>query len=90
VLTRTDMIHEFAKRLETLWGYAGHGDVAVHAHVTHALNGRPKQRFVDETVDLTEVDYNLFGPDAWVVPLASRAAEGKVPDWWPPLPLQRR
>lgn len=89
LLTRADMIHDFANRLGRFYAEAGHGDVAVHADVRMSLNGRPMAQFIDPTVDLTAVRYDLFAPDPWVMPLQHRAAEGIVPAWWPPLPLQK-
>lgn len=87
VLTRTDLIHDFALWLEARWAAEGHGDIAVHAHILKSLNGRPAQPFVDPGVDLTVADYDWFGPDPWVRPLQSRAARQIMPHWWPPLPL---
>ncbi|MBM1219462.1 HTTM domain-containing protein [Ponticoccus sp. SC2-23] len=89
VLTRTDLIHEFAGWLETRWAEDGHGDVAVYAEIQKSLNGRPEQLYIDPQVDLTSVSYNAFGPDPWVLPIESRAAEEIMPAWWPPLPLQK-
>jgi hypothetical protein len=89
MMSRTDMIHDFAAKLEALFAEAGYGDVAVHARIEKSLNGRPYQSYVDPDVDLTAVRYNNLGPDTWVMPLLTRAAEGRVPDWLPLLPLQR-
>jgi vitamin K-dependent gamma-carboxylase len=69
MLVRPDMIHQFAGHLEQVWRAAGHGDVAVRAEIWKSLNGRPMQRYVDPTVDLTALSYNNFGPDPWVLPI---------------------
>jgi vitamin K-dependent gamma-carboxylase len=71
MLARSDMIWQFANHLGDLWEAAGHGDVAVHAHIEKSLNGRAFQRFVDPEVDLTRVRFDLLGPDAWVLPLTT-------------------
>jgi hypothetical protein len=71
MLTRSDMILQFAQHLETVWRAEGHGDVAVYAHVWKSLNGRAYQPYVDSTVDLTEVRLALFRPDPWVLPLTT-------------------
>jgi vitamin K-dependent gamma-carboxylase len=89
VLTRTDLIHDFARRLEARLKDAGAGDIAVYARIHKSLNGRPEQLYIDPEVDLTAVSYNWFGPDAWVLPQRHRAADGRVAEWWPPLPLQK-
>jgi hypothetical protein len=67
----------------------GHEDAAVFAHIEKSLNGRPEQPFVDSTFDLTSIEYKYFGPDHWVMPLQTRAAEDRIASWWPPLPLQK-
>jgi vitamin K-dependent gamma-carboxylase len=89
MLTRSDMIHDFARKIETIWMAKGHADPKVYAHVTMSLNSRPMQPFIDHTVDLTAVSYNLFAPDPWVVPLQHRAADDQFAEWFPPLPLQK-
>lgn len=89
VLTRTDLIHDFAQFLEARMVSEGHEDAAVFAHIEKSLNGRPEQPFVDSTFDLTSIEYKYFGPDHWVMPLQTRAAEDRIASWWPPLPLQK-
>jgi vitamin K-dependent gamma-carboxylase len=69
MLVRTDMIHQFAGHLETVWAEAGYGDVAVRADIRKSLNGRPMQPFVDPRVDLTAVPLNFAAQDDWVLPL---------------------
>jgi hypothetical protein len=89
ILTRTDLIHDYAQVLEAEFAARGHGDVAVHAHIMKSLNGRPEQPYIDTSVDLTEARYNWFGPDPWVVPIQTRVREDALPAWFPPLPLQK-
>ena len=89
VLTRTDLIHDFARKIEARLVAAGAGDVEVYARIEKSLNGRPPQLYLDPEVDLTAVSYSWFGPDHWVLPPESRAATDRVAAWWPPLPLQR-
>jgi vitamin K-dependent gamma-carboxylase len=89
VLTRTDLIHDFALKLEARARAAGAADVEVYAWIEKSLNGRPFQLYVDPEVDLTAVPYAWFRPDPWILPVQSRVAEDRIPAWWPPLPLQR-
>ena len=89
VLTRTDLIHDFARKIEARAREAGAVDVEVYARIEKSLNGRPAQPYVDPDVDLTSVPYNWFRPDPWVLPVETRVAEERIPGWWPPLPLQR-
>jgi vitamin K-dependent gamma-carboxylase len=71
MLARSDMIWQFANHLGDLWEAAGHGDVAVHAHIEKSLNGRAFQTYVDPAVDLASVRWNLVGADPWVLPLTT-------------------
>jgi vitamin K-dependent gamma-carboxylase len=89
VLTRTDLIHDFARKIEARLAEAGAGEIEVYARVEKSLNGRPRQLYVDPEVDLTAVPYAWFRPDPWVLPPETRVAADRVPEWWPPLPLQR-
>ncbi|MFA8384192.1 MAG: HTTM domain-containing protein [Pelagibaca sp.] len=69
MLVRSDMIHQFAGYLETVWQDAGYSDVAVRADIRKSLNGRPAQAFVDPEVDLTAVPLAYLAYDDWVLPL---------------------
>lgn len=69
MLTRADMIHQFANHLVVRWKEAGHGDVSVHAEIRKSLNGRPFQPYIDPSVDLAATPFNLFSVDPWVLPL---------------------
>ncbi|MGI1661109.1 HTTM domain-containing protein [Palleronia sp. KMU-117] len=90
VLTRTDLIHDFAQLLEAQARAEGMGDVEVRAQIVKSLNGRPRQLYVDPEVDLTAVAYNWLRPDPWVRPLETRAGvSDALPDWLPPWPQQR-
>ncbi len=70
MMTRSDMIHQFANHLEAIWREAGHEDVAVRAEIWKSLNGRPPQRFIDPDVDLTAVPRAYARSDPWVLPNA--------------------
>ncbi|WP_333712192.1 HTTM domain-containing protein [Yoonia sp.] len=69
MLVRSDMVHQFAGYLETVWREAGYEDVAVRADILKSLNGRPAQPFVDPTVDLTKAPLAYLSPDPWVLSL---------------------
>jgi vitamin K-dependent gamma-carboxylase len=69
MMVRSDMIHQFARHLETVWLEAGYREVAVRADIRKSLNGRPMQRFVDPRVDLTEASLRYAAHDDWVLPL---------------------
>ena len=90
VMTRADLSRDFANWLEERLAICcAWNSAKVYARYTVVFNGRPAQAFIDPEIDLTEVERNLWGPDPWVMPLETRAAEEKLPAWFPPLPLQR-
>ncbi|MFM2356453.1 MAG: hypothetical protein RLZZ528_2189, partial [Pseudomonadota bacterium] len=84
MMTRPDLIHAFAARLEAIWQKDGYPDVIVRARIEKSLNGRPWQPYIDPQVDLTAVPFNWLRPDPWVLPARHRAAEDRFPEWWPP------
>lgn len=67
--SRPEMVVQYARYLERLSLDHGEGDVEVRAHVFSALNDRPPQRLVDETVDLTTVARPWWGHASWILPL---------------------
>ena len=90
VMTRADLSRDFANWLEERLAICCDWKSAqIYARYTVVFNGRPAQAFIDPNVDLTEVERNLWGADSWIMPLETRAAEGDMPAWFPPLPLQR-
>ena len=90
VMTRSDISRDFADWLEMRLAICcGWSSAEIYARYTVALNGRPPQAFIDPNIDLTAVERNLLGPDPWVMPLETRAAVNTMPDWFPPLPLQK-
>ena len=67
--SRPEMVLQYARYLERLSQDQGEGEVEVRAHVFSALNGRPPQRLVDETADLTAVSRPWWGHASWILPL---------------------
>ncbi len=59
MLTRPDMILQFAHYLARLWREKGYESVEVYAHVSVSLNGRPFQSQVDPKVNLAAEPRNL-------------------------------
>ncbi len=70
-MTRPDTIHNFVRKLEGIWLEDGYPDVEIYADIQKSLNGRAFQTFIDPDVDLTNVRYNYFGTDDWVLPLTT-------------------
>lgn len=71
MLTRADMIRQFAVHLRETAAREHGRDIAVHAVVRKSLNGRRPQMFVDHAVDLSRQPRNLFGADSWILPLVT-------------------
>ncbi len=71
MLTRPDMILQFAHHLRDMWKLKGHGSIAVYAHVKMSLNARPMQALVRPDADLAAETLNLLAPDAWVTQLTT-------------------
>jgi vitamin K-dependent gamma-carboxylase len=67
--SRPEMILQFAHYLEEKARESGYQDVEVRANIVSSLNGRPPQRLVDPTVDLTQVRRPWIGHAQWILPL---------------------
>lgn len=72
MMTRADLIHQFANHLARIWRERGH-EVAVYAEICKSLNGRPCQYYIAPGTDLTQARINPFGADPWVLPLEEPA-----------------
>lgn len=66
--TQPDMIQEFARHLRQTFEAEGHARVRVYADAWASLNGRPRQRLIDPSVDLASEPPSLW-PKPWIVPL---------------------
>ncbi len=62
-----DFILEYAHYLEQHFKSQGHEDIAIYADSYVSLNGRKSQRFVDPSVDLTQIEEN-FSHKTWILP----------------------
>jgi vitamin K-dependent gamma-carboxylase len=72
--TQPDMIQEYAQHVGRRYQAQGWREVRVYASAWAALNGRPRQRLIDPSVDLMRVPRSL-APKSWIVPLAQSALE---------------
>jgi hypothetical protein len=66
--TQPDMIQQFARHLQQTFIARGHTRVRVYADAWASLNGRPRQRLIDPSVDLASVPWSL-APKTWILPL---------------------
>jgi len=71
MLTRPDMILQFAHHLERHFAARGERDVAVHAHVAMSLNGRPFQPLIRPEIDLTTRAWSPFRAADFITPLTT-------------------
>jgi hypothetical protein len=66
--TQPDMIQQYARALKDRFVSEGHAHVRVYAEAWASLNGRPRQRLIDPSVDLASVPWSL-APKSWILPL---------------------
>lgn len=69
MLTRPDMILQFAHHLRDIWRGKGYANVAVHAQIEMSLNDRPMQALIKPDVNLAAQRLKLLRPDDWVTKL---------------------
>ena len=91
VLTKPEVLLHFVGKLAEHHAGLGHGEVRIYGDIRKSVNGKPFQRFVDPRVDLASVEgMRWFGDEPWLLrPEPSQAAEGLVPDWYPPITAAR-
>ena len=91
VFAKPEMLLHFVGRMKAHYAETGVGEVRIYADVGKSVNGQPYRRLIDPEVDLAAVDgMNWFGEDPWVLrPERSQAAEGLLPDWYPPITAAR-
>ena len=70
MVTHPDMILQYAHHLRDLRAAAGR-DVAVYGNFRVRLNGRKRQRYIDDTVDLGAVEWSWLTTKPWVLPEAT-------------------
>ena len=91
VFAKPEMLLHFVGRLKEHYAQAGIDEVRIYADVVKNVNGQPWRRLIDPYVDLAAVEgINWFGEDRWVLqPERMQAADGLVPDWYPPVTSER-
>lgn len=67
--TQPDMIQEYALHLRERFEARGHTNVRVYAEAWASLNGRPRQRLIDPTIDLGGTARTLAN-ETWILPLS--------------------
>ena len=70
MITKPDLILQFARYLAEEKRREGYENVEVRAHVMVSLNGRQPQLLVDPNVDLTKEEMSLL-PARWIMPLTT-------------------
>jgi hypothetical protein len=71
MLTRPDMILQFAHYLKSVWAERGQDNVRVHAHVEMSLNGRPYQAVVKANVNLADQPWHSWRSPDYVTELTT-------------------
>ncbi len=62
-----DVAWQFAQKVEEIYEAKGWADVRVYAKLRTSLNGSSYQTVIDPEVDLTEVDWNYFWHNHWIL-----------------------
>ena len=73
VITKPDLIVQFAQHLAEEKRRDGYDDVEVRANVMASLNGRQPQLLIDPNVDLAKEQVSLL-PTRWIAPLTTPLA----------------
>ena len=91
VFAKPEMLLHFAHLMKEHYAETDVGEVRIYADVVKNVNGQPYRRLIDPDTDLAAVDgMNWFAEDPWVLrPGRMQAAEGLVPDWYPPITADR-
>ena len=91
MLTKPEVLLHYVHWLKAHYAERGAGEVRIYADIGKSVNGKPHQRFVDDSVDLAALDgTRWFGDEPWLLrPQRAQAAEGLVPDWYPPITAAR-
>lgn len=71
MLTRPDMILQFAHYLKSVWAGRGQDNVRVHANVEMSLNGRPYQALVKADVNLADQPWRPWRSADYVTELTT-------------------
>lgn len=67
LISKPDMMWQFAQKLEKHFLQNENTDVAVFVDAKVGVNGRKFSQLTDSTVDLTEVDWETFGHQNWLL-----------------------
>ena len=65
--THPDMILQYAHHLRDRYLAEGHDSVRVYADIRVRLNYRDYHPYVDPEVDLAKEEWQLFGPNHWIL-----------------------
>ena len=77
VITKPDLVVQFAHYLAEEKRREGYDNVEVRARILASLNGREPQLLIDPNVDLAKEQVSLF-PKSWVLPLTTPLGSGRA------------
>ena len=64
--TKPDMIWQFVQFLKKDFNSKGIDDIEIYVNAFAAVNGRKKQRFVTENINLADKNWDYFGEQEWI------------------------
>lgn len=68
IFAHPDMIYQFVQKLKKDYRAKGIDNIAITAHVKAKLNGGKKSQYIDPEVDLSKVEWKVFGHNEWILP----------------------
>ena len=69
VASRPDVIWQYTQRLKDKYNPDNTKDISIYVQSFASLNGRKLQRYIDNTVDFTKVEWHRFQSKPWIIPL---------------------
>ncbi len=67
IFGQPDMIYQFAQKLKEDYKNKGIDNIAITAHIKAKVNGGKRGDFVDPEVDLSKVEWKVFGHNEWIL-----------------------
>ena len=68
IFSQPDMIYQFVQKIKKDYKAKGIDNIAITAHIKAKVNGGKRASFIDPDVDLSEVEWKVFGHNEWILP----------------------
>jgi hypothetical protein len=81
VATKPDMCWQFVQILKEDYANKGQNDIEIYVTGEVGINGKKRQPFYDEEVDLAKVEWHRFKTSDWLLPYNEEADDAKIPSF---------